>query len=61
MSHKPQKRSAKAANFAANKEREAYIAEVRSEPITEKQKAKLQWFDYPVRKGMTKGEAHEEF
>ena len=48
-----------AANLAAKKEREVYIAEVRSEPITEKQKAKLRWFDYPVTKGMTKGEAHD--
>ena len=45
--------------LAAKKEREAYVAEVRSEPITEKQKAKLLWFGYPVRDGMTKGEASD--
>jgi hypothetical protein len=43
--------------LAAKKEREAYIAEVRREPITEKQRAKLLWFGYSVRAGMTKGEA----
>jgi len=48
-----------AADLAAEKEREAYIAKVRSEPITEKQKFKLKWFDSPVRKGMTKGEASD--
>ena len=46
-------------DLAAKKEREAYIAKVRSELITEKQKVKLQWFDYLVREGMTKGEAHD--
>ena len=45
--------------LAAKKEREAYVAEVRSEPITEKQKAKLLWFGYLVRDGMTKGEASD--
>jgi hypothetical protein len=45
--------------LAAKKEREAYVAEVRSEPITEKQKTKLLWFGYPVRDGMTKGEASD--
>jgi hypothetical protein len=45
--------------LVAKKEREAYIAEVRSEPITEKQKAKLLWFGYPVRDGITKGEASD--
>lgn len=48
-----------AANLTAKKEREAYIAQVRSEPITDKQKVKLQWFGYQVKKGMTKGEAHD--
>ena len=48
-----------AANLAAEKEREAYILRVRSEPITEKQKFKLQWFGYPVKKRMTKGEASD--
>ena len=45
--------------LAAKKEREAYIAEVRSEPITEKQRAKLLWFGYAVRDRMTKGEASD--
>ena len=45
--------------LAAKKEQEDYIAEVRSEPITEKQKAKLLWFGYPARDGMTKGEASD--
>lgn len=41
------------------KEREIYVARARSEVATEKQKAKLQWFGYPVRDGMTKGEASD--
>jgi hypothetical protein len=45
--------------LAAKEERQAYVAEVRSEPITEKQKAKLLWFGYSVRDGMTKGEASD--
>jgi hypothetical protein len=45
--------------LAAKKEHETYVAEVRSEPITEKQKAKLLWFRYPLRDGMTKGEASD--
>lgn len=45
--------------LAAKKEREVYVARVRSEPITQKQKAKLLWFGYPVRDGMTKGEASD--
>jgi hypothetical protein len=45
--------------LAAKKEREAYVAEVRSEPISDKQKAKLLWFGYSVRVGMTKGEASD--
>ena len=47
------------ADRAAKEMREAYIAMARSEPITAKQRVKLQWFGYPVRKGMTKGEAHD--
>jgi DNA-directed RNA polymerase subunit RPC12/RpoP len=43
----------------SKKEREAYVAEVRSEPITDKQRAKLLWFRYSVRDGMTKGEASD--
>lgn len=43
----------------ARKAQADYISKVRSEPITEKQKSKLRWFDYPVRDGMTKGEASD--
>jgi hypothetical protein len=39
--------------------RDAYIGKVRSEPATEKQKAKLGWFGYPLADGMTKGEASD--
>lgn len=45
--------------LAAKKEREAHVAEVRREPITEKQRAKLLWFGYSLRDGMTKGEASD--
>jgi hypothetical protein len=45
--------------LAAKKEHDACIAEIRSEPITEKQKAKLLWFAYPLTDGMTKGEASD--
>jgi hypothetical protein len=45
--------------LAAKNEQEAYIAKIRSEPITEKQKVKLRWFGYPIRDGMTKGEASD--
>jgi hypothetical protein len=41
------------------KERDAYIANVRREPATEKQKEKLRWFGYGLKVGMTKGEASD--
>jgi Ankyrin repeats (3 copies) len=41
------------------KKRENYVSHVRSEVATEKQKAKLQWFGYPVKDRMTKGEASD--
>jgi hypothetical protein len=40
-------------------ERESYIARVRSEPATKKQKEKLRWFGFAVAVGMTKGEASD--
>ena len=43
----------------ANMEREAYVARVRNEPATEKQKEKLRWFDCAFAEGMTKGEASD--
>lgn len=43
----------------ANIEHKAYVARVRSEPATEKQKEKLGWFGYAVHEGMTKGEASD--
>jgi hypothetical protein len=43
----------------SKRQSEACVAKVRSEPVTEKQKAKLRWFGYPVREGMTKGEASD--
>jgi hypothetical protein len=45
--------------LAAKKEQEAYVEEVRREPITDKQREKLLWFGYSVRDGMTKGEASD--
>ena len=43
----------------ANKSREAYVARVRSEPATEKQKEKLRWFGYAFEKTISKGEASD--
>ena len=40
-------------------EREAYVARVRSEPATEKQKEKLRWFGCTFDEGMTKGQASD--
>ncbi len=40
-------------------EREAYVAHVRSESVTEKQKEKLRWFGCPFDEGMTKGQASD--
>ncbi len=45
--------------IAAKIEREAYVARVRSELATEKQKEKLRWFGIPVKVEMTKGEASD--
>lgn len=43
----------------AKAEREAYVARVRSEPATGKQKEKLRWFGCAFAKGMTKGQASD--
>jgi hypothetical protein len=43
----------------ANKSQEAYVARVRSEPATEKQKVKLRWFGYIFDEKITKGEASD--
>jgi len=40
-------------------ERESYVAGVRAEPATEKQKEKLRFFGYVLKAGMTKGEASD--
>jgi hypothetical protein len=40
-------------------EREAYVAHVRSEPATEKQKEKLRWFGCAFDENMTKGRASD--
>lgn len=40
-------------------EREIYVARVRSEPATEKQKEKLRWFGCVFAEGMTKGQASD--
>jgi hypothetical protein len=39
--------------------REAYVARVRSEPATEKQKEKLRWFGCTFGEGITKGQASD--
>ncbi len=43
----------------ANKSRKAYVARVRSEPATEKQKEKLRWFAYAFEETISKGEASD--
>ena len=40
-------------------DRESFVASARSEPATEKQKEKLRYFGYPLKDGMTKGEASD--
>jgi len=40
-------------------QRETYVAGVRAEPATEKQKEKLRFFGYVLKDGMTKGEASD--
>jgi Ankyrin repeats (3 copies) len=43
----------------AKREREAYVARVRNEPATEKQKEKLRWFGCTFSGGITKGQASD--
>jgi len=43
----------------AEKQREVYIANVRAEPATEKQKEKLRWFGCTWDEGITKGQASD--
>ena len=43
----------------ANKSRETFVARVRSEPATEKQKEKLRWFGYVFEEIISKGEASD--
>ena len=43
----------------ANKTHESYVARVRREPATEKQKDKLRWFGYAFKETISKGEASD--